>query len=63
MKRQKEPVDIRTFNIRSVLDRWVARSRWWSNDERRVYLRLHTRRGIIEVYRSDGQWYVSRVAD
>ncbi len=61
--RRNKPVDLRTFTIRAVLDKWVARSRWWSGDEKRVYFRLHTSRGIVEVYRSNRKWFISRTAD
>jgi hypothetical protein len=63
MKQRSRPFDPTSVNIRAVLDKWVARSRWWSNDERRVYARLHTSRGIVEVYRSGQQWFMSRIAD
>jgi hypothetical protein len=63
MKRRNAPIDTQSLDKSVVLDKWVARSRWWSNDEKRLYLRLHTARGIIEVYKTDRQWYVSRVAD
>lgn len=63
MKLRNAPIDPRSLNVRAVLDKWVARSRWWNNDEKRVYLRLDTSRGIIEVYRVGRQWYVSRIAD
>lgn len=53
----------RRVHVDAVLDRWVARSRWWSNDETRLYLRLHTDRGIMEVYRRGASWFMSRVAD
>jgi hypothetical protein len=63
MKRQKGVIDLQKLEVHEVLDKWVARSRWWSKDERRVYFRLHTSRGIIEVYRRNSGWFISRVAD
>jgi hypothetical protein len=63
MKQRKQPVDPRSLDVRAVLDKWVARSRWWSEDERRIYVRLHTARGILEIYRTGRQWYMSRIAD
>jgi len=53
----------RHIHVEAVLDRWIARSRWWSHDETRFYLRLHTSRGTMEVYRSGAAWYLSRIAD
>jgi hypothetical protein len=63
MKQRKAPLDLQSLDVRAVLDKWVARSRWWSKDEKRVYVRLHTAHGIIEVYRTGRQWYLSRIAD
>lgn len=53
----------RHIRVDNILDRWVARSRWWSQDETRFYLQLDTSRGTIEVYRSGALWYLSRVVD
>lgn len=63
MKRRNEPIDPQTLNVHKLVDKWVARSRWWSHDEKRIYLRLHTSRGVVEIYRSGRQWFVSRIAD
>lgn len=77
MKRYREPICMhavrnrpvsfswrnRHVRVDGILDRWIARSRWWSDDETRVYLRLHTNRGAMEIYRSGASWFISRVAD
>jgi len=44
---------------------WVVESRWWNASafSRRVYYRLYTDRGVLEVFRSDGRWILARVAD
>jgi len=77
MKHYREPVYVhslrnrplslswrnRHVHIEAVLDRWVARSRWWGHDETRLYMRLHTNRGTMEVYRSGVSWFLSRIAD
>jgi len=64
---QNRPVSFswrnRHVRVEGILDRWIARSRWWSDDETRVYLRLHTNRGAMEVYHSGVSWFISRVAD
>ena len=44
--------DRRTYRVRRVLDFWVVQSRWWGREEHRLYYRLETDRGIIEVYRA-----------
>lgn len=53
----------RHIRVEAILDRWVARSRWWSRDETRFYLRLDTSRGTMDVYRCGADWYLSRIAD
>jgi hypothetical protein len=77
MRRYREPILVHAKNNRplslswrnrhikvdTVQDRWIARSRWWSRDETRLYLRLHTGHGIMEIYRSEASWFISRIAD
>lgn len=63
MKQATRRLNPKRLDVRSVVDNWVARSRWWSTDERRVYFRLLTTRGVIEIYRLGHDWYLSRVAD
>lgn len=41
----------RTYRVRRLLDYWILQSRWWSREEKRVYFRLETDRGVVEVYR------------
>lgn len=61
------PVSIRWQNRRwsvtQVSDWWVARERWWSREEERVYFRLVTDRGVVEVYRSGDDWTLARLFD
>ena len=42
----------RVYRVRRVLDSWVLQTRWWGREEKRVYFRLDTDRGVIEIYRS-----------
>lgn len=42
----------RTYRIRRLLDYWILQTRWWGREEKRIYYRLETNRGIVEVYRA-----------
>lgn len=44
----------RTYTVRRLLDFWILQSRWWAREEKRVYFRLETDQGVMEVYR--GKW-------
>jgi hypothetical protein len=79
MKRTDTPVDVIvqsarpiriTWNgkhlaVQEIIDFWVYQTRWWRprGDERRVYYRLRTAEGTVELYRSDDEWVLSRIAD
>ena len=57
----------RRMRVRQVSDWWVARERWWSRDEERVYFRLVTDTGTVEIYRSvdksGEKWTLARMFD
>lgn len=53
----------RTYRVREILDVWIYQSRWWANEERRVYFRLQTHRNVIEIYRSGDDWRLAKVLD
>ena len=53
----------RRMAVRQVSDWWVARERWWAKEEERVYFRLVTDKGTVEVYRSGDQWTLARLFD
>lgn len=61
------PVRIKRENkfyaTRQVVDFWIVQSRWWATEERRIYFRLWTDRGTIEVYRSGDSWVLSKILD
>lgn len=61
------PVDVRrgdrTYRVRELIDVWVVQGRWWGEEEKRVFFRLRTDRGDLEVYRSGDRWVLSRVMD
>ena len=42
----------RTYRVRRLLDYWILQTRWWGREEKRIYFRLETNRGIVEVYRA-----------
>lgn len=53
----------RRMVVRQIADWWVARERWWSREEERVYFRLITDRGTLEVYRCGDRWTLARMFD
>ena len=53
----------KVYITRQVVDFWIVQSRWWSKEERRIYFRLWTNRGTIEVYRSNDLWVLSKLLD
>lgn len=42
----------RTYRTRKLLDYWILQTRWWGCEERRIYFRLLTDGGVMEVYRA-----------
>jgi hypothetical protein len=42
----------RTYPIRKLLDYWILQTRWWGCEERRIYFRLETDAGVVDVYRT-----------
>jgi hypothetical protein len=54
-----------TYRVESVIECWVLQSRWWTRDgpERRVYYRVDTDRGVVDIYRSNAQWTLARHLD
>lgn len=51
------------YNVEEVIDFWISQTKWWSVEEKRIYLRLATDRGMMEVFRQDASWILSRLAD
>lgn len=49
--------------ITAIVDAWVREGRWWGAEERREYVALETPQAHLELYRSGGQWRLSRIAD
>ena len=54
-----------TLRVEDLIECWVHQTGWWKpkGGERRVYYRLRTESGIIDVYRSGEEWTLSRVVD
>lgn len=42
----------RTYRTRKLLDYWILQTRWWGREEKRIYFRLETDHGAMEVYRA-----------
>lgn len=53
----------RVYHVLEMLEVWVYQSRWWSNEERRIYFRLWTSRGMLEIWRSGKKWILGRILD
>ncbi len=53
----------RIYLVRKISDAWIARSRWWTQDEKRFYLRVQTDQGMMEAYRCDDHWFISGIFD
>lgn len=53
------------LHVEDLIKCWVHQTGWWnpSGDERRVYYRLQTDEGIVDVYRSGTKWTLSRIVD
>lgn len=61
------PVEVRwcnrTYHTRRLVDFWVVRSRWWAREEQRIYFRVWTDRGTLELSCSNGRWILSKMFD
>jgi hypothetical protein len=51
------------YRVIEVLDCWVSQGKWWSSEERRVYMRLLTDGGTLELFRRGNEWRLSRLFD
>lgn len=76
MKSIHEPIDVdvrtggrvprrfrwgrRSYRVCRLIDYWILQTRWWGREERRIYFRLETDRGIVEVYQTSSS---DRAAD
>lgn len=49
--------------ILEVVDRWVVQGRWWSKEEKRIFYRVRTGDGVMEIYRSGKIWRLSKIID
>ncbi len=53
----------RVYRVRSMIDYWMVQGKWWADEERRVYFRVSTTGGIMDVYRSGARWVLASVED
>ncbi len=77
MKRKREHIEVRTtlgqpcdilrrnrrHIVERILDRWIYRSRWWSQEEERHYWNVQCKDLCIEIYESKGRWFASGIWD
>jgi hypothetical protein len=53
----------RWLPVLDVVDAWVIQGRWWSREERRLYVRLRTIPGTYDLCYRDGRWEVAGTVD
>lgn len=79
MKRIEEPVEVedrkgwpvrihrgrQTYRVKRLVDLWVVQGQWWLNEEKRVYFRVLTDKGTLDVYQNlnDGKWVLAKRDD
>lgn len=52
------------LRVKRPLDFWKRRGRWWGKEEERIYFRLLTDGGAIEIYRDgSSDWVLTKVLD
>lgn len=54
-----------TYRVKSLVECWIVETQWWteSGETRRVYYRLYTDRGVLEVFEARTNWVLARIAD
>ena len=55
----------RIYRVQKLVDVWVVQGHWWLEEEKRVYFRVLTDKGVMDVYRRDinGAWVMAKLAD
>lgn len=53
----------RWLPVLDVVDAWVIQGRWWSREERRLYVRARTPAGTYDVCYRQGRWELAAVVD
>lgn len=53
----------RWLPVLEVVDAWVIQGRWWSREERRLYTRLLTPAGTLDLCYREGRWELAGVVD
>lgn len=69
--RRGRPVRVRLggrrVEVLDLVEVWVIQGRWWAVEEHRLYLRVRTRAGTLDLYRRKGDpkdlWTMERVLD
>ena len=77
MKRIGEEIEVRTvrdrpvafrwrrrhYTVRETIDTWILQGKWWVREERRVYFKVLTDRGTMEIFHRDDRWWLSSIYD
>jgi hypothetical protein len=53
----------RWLPVLDVVDAWVIQGRWWSREERRLYVRLRTILGTYDLCYREGRWELAGAVD
>jgi len=56
----------RLYRVLNVVGWWREPSQWWDGKMMRLFIRVNAQNsstGTYELYRLDGQWFLSRVLD
>jgi hypothetical protein len=52
-----------TLTVKRPIDFWIRQGHWWAEEQRRVYFRLITSAGVVEIYEAGGNWVLAKVSD
>ena len=51
------------YHVKRLMNYWVIQGKWWVNEERRLYMRLETDRGMMEIFCRENEWILSKIWD
>lgn len=61
------PAEIRTggqaYRVHEILDHWIVQSRWLTGGKERIYYRIRTHRGTLDICNTEGRWVLCKVFD
>jgi hypothetical protein len=57
------------YEIVEIEERWILQSKWWEDEEKRIYFRVKTTSGVAEIYLKktksnlNGIWMLDTIFD